>query len=246
MGTIESSVSSILLDRVAEWLTNSSLAGDELENIVRGFCERLTAAGLPLARVHLTFSMLHPLYDALSFTWRRASGVTIEGYRMPGGPEAGPLPAKPLLLPARQQSAAHAPPADSSDGQTEFPIFEDLRKESITDYLAFVQPFGDGSVQGMMGSWSTDQPRRLFRRHDRRAAQHAEPSGGRRQDGGAGQARQQHADHLSRRRRRQAGAERPDPPRRWRDDPRRPRHGRHARNPPSMPKRKAGRPISTR
>jgi adenylate cyclase len=42
------------------------------------------------------------------------------------------------------------------DGPNEFPIFEDLRKDSITDYLAFVQPFGDGSVQGMMGSWSTD------------------------------------------------------------------------------------------
>ncbi len=58
MSTIESSVSSILLDRVAEWLTNSSLAGDDLENIVRGFCERIAAAGLPLARVHLSFSML--------------------------------------------------------------------------------------------------------------------------------------------------------------------------------------------
>ena len=42
------------------------------------------------------------------------------------------------------------------EGPAEFPIFEDLRKDAITDYLAFVQPFGDGSVQGMMGSWSTD------------------------------------------------------------------------------------------
>jgi adenylate cyclase len=45
MGAIDSRVSSILLDRVAEWLTNSSLAGDDLENIVRGFCERIAAAG---------------------------------------------------------------------------------------------------------------------------------------------------------------------------------------------------------
>ena len=53
-------VSVILLDRVADWLTQSSLAGEDLESVVRGLCERLTAAGLPIKRVHLSFSMLHP------------------------------------------------------------------------------------------------------------------------------------------------------------------------------------------
>ncbi|MFF0923114.1 adenylate/guanylate cyclase domain-containing protein [Rhizobium leguminosarum] len=155
MSTIESSVSSILLDRVAEWLTNSSLAGDELENIVRGFCERLTAAGLPLARVHLSFSMLHPLYDALSFTWRRASGVTIEGFRMPAGQKPDRFLQSPYYY-LLDNNLQHIRRRLIQDGPNEFPIFEDLRKDSITDYLAFVQPFGDGSVQGMMGSWSTD------------------------------------------------------------------------------------------
>ncbi|KQV70426.1 adenylate/guanylate cyclase domain-containing protein [Rhizobium sp. Root1220] len=155
MGTIESSVSSILLDRVAEWLTNSSLAGDDLENIVRGFCERIAAAGLPIARVHLTFSMLHPLYDALSFTWRRASGVTIEGYRHAVGQKPDRFLQSPYyyLLDNNLQHIRRRIPAD---GPAEFPVFADLRQEHITDYLAFVQPFGDGSVQGMMGSWSTD------------------------------------------------------------------------------------------
>ena len=38
-------VSTILMDKVADWLTGSSLAGDDLETMVRGFCERLAAAG---------------------------------------------------------------------------------------------------------------------------------------------------------------------------------------------------------
>jgi len=79
--TVHSTVSDILLDKVAEWLTQAALTGENLESIVRGFCERMAASGLPVARVHLTFSMLHPLYDALGFTWRRAGGLTIEGYR---------------------------------------------------------------------------------------------------------------------------------------------------------------------
>lgn len=155
MSTIESSVSSILLDRVAEWLTNSSLAGDDLENIVRGFCERIAAAGLPIARVHLTFSMLHPLYDALSFTWRRSSGVTIEGYRHSAGAKPDRFLQSPYYY-LLDNNLQHIRRRMSKEGPAEFPIFDDLRKEKITDYLAFVQPFGDGSVQGMMGSWSTD------------------------------------------------------------------------------------------
>ena len=148
MGAIDTRVSSILLDRVAEWMTNSSLAGDDLENIVRGFCERIAAAGLPIARVHLTFSMLHPLYDALSFTWKRASGVTIEGYRHAAGQKPDRFLQSPyyyLLDNNLQHIRRHIP----ADGQVEFPVFADLRAERITDYLAFVQPFGDGSVQGL-------------------------------------------------------------------------------------------------
>lgn len=155
MSTIDSSVSSILLDRVAEWLTNSSLAGDDLENIVRGFCERIAAAGLPIARVHLTFSMLHPLYDALGFTWRRGSGVTIEGYRHSVGAKPDRFLQSPYYY-LLDNNLQHIRRRISHDGPAEFPIFEDLRAEKMTDYLAFVQPFGDGSVQGMMGSWSTD------------------------------------------------------------------------------------------
>ena len=37
-----------------------------------------------------------------------------------------------------------------------FPIFGDLLKEGLTDYLAFVAPFDAAKQQGMMGSWSTN------------------------------------------------------------------------------------------
>src|SRR6186997_1394314 len=70
-----------LIDRVADWLIATALSGADLETVVRGFCYRLAATGLPLARVHLTFSMLHPLYRAMGFTWRRTEGLQVEGYR---------------------------------------------------------------------------------------------------------------------------------------------------------------------
>ncbi|TJW57366.1 MAG: adenylate/guanylate cyclase domain-containing protein, partial [Mesorhizobium sp.] len=85
MSTAQAEISTILMDKVADWLTQSALAGDALETLVRGFCERLAAAGLPLKRVHLSFSMLHPLYDALGFTWLRGQGMEVEGFRKQDG-----------------------------------------------------------------------------------------------------------------------------------------------------------------
>src|SRR6476659_1185922 len=58
MSTAQAEISAILVDRVADWLAQSALAGNDLETLVKGFCERLAAAGLPLKRVHLSFSML--------------------------------------------------------------------------------------------------------------------------------------------------------------------------------------------
>ncbi|MEZ2218479.1 adenylate/guanylate cyclase domain-containing protein [Rhizobium sp. RCC_161_2] len=152
--TVHSSVSDIFLDKVAEWLTQAALTGEDLETIVRGFCERMAASGLPIARVHLTFSMLHPLYDALGFTWRRAGGLTIEGYRhMDDKPERFVQSPYYYLL---SNNLLHLRRRIDVDGPLEFPVFKDLREEKITDYIAFVQTFGAGSAQGMMGSWSTD------------------------------------------------------------------------------------------
>jgi adenylate cyclase len=150
-------VSTILMDRVADWLTHSSLAGDDLETMIRGFCERLAAAGLPLARVHLTFSMLHPLYDALGFTWQRGSGIQIEGIRNKPGERSERFLRSPYyhLL---ANKLDHLRRRIDPSGPSEFPVFEDLKKLGITDYIAFKHYFGAGKEQGMMGSWSTDSP----------------------------------------------------------------------------------------
>ena len=148
-------ISQILMDKVADWLTDSSLAGDDLETMVRGFCERVAAAGAPLVRVHLTFSMLHPLYDALGFTWERGRGMEIESFRR----AAGVPPERFLRSPyyhLLSNKLDHLRRRIDSSQPSEFPIFDDLKLLGATDYLAFVHSFGGNSDQGMMGSWTTD------------------------------------------------------------------------------------------
>jgi len=151
-------VSESLIERVSLWLQQSALKGTDLETLVHGLCERLAAAGVPLLRVHLSFSMLHPLYDALGFTWVRGQGVEVEGFR-PAGSDADKArfiqsPYYYLLT----NNLPHLRRRIDAMTPSEFAIFDDLKAMNATDYLAFVQSFDDEATRGMVGSWTTDAP----------------------------------------------------------------------------------------
>ncbi|MEA3533967.1 adenylate/guanylate cyclase domain-containing protein [Rhizobium sp. CC-YZS058] len=153
-----SRVSSHLLDRVSLWLKQAALSDEPLETIVTGFCERLAASGLPLARVHLSFAMLHPLYDALGFTWLRGKGVTVEGFRADESEGNTDRFLRSPYYYLLSNNLEHLRRRIDPSQPAEFPIFEDLKADGITDYIAFMQPFGGASGQGMVGSWATDLP----------------------------------------------------------------------------------------
>jgi adenylate cyclase len=155
MDMTPASTSVILLDKVSDWLMQTAIRGADLESVVNGFCERLAAAGVPLARIHLTFSMLHPLYRAMGFTWRRGTGVTSEGYRHAASEGASDRFLKSPYYYLLNNNLDHVRRRIIPDEAPEFPILEDLQKEGMTDYLAFAAGFGDDSSQGMMGSWAT-------------------------------------------------------------------------------------------
>lgn len=151
------STSSILVDRLADWLMTQALEDTDLETIVRGCCDRLAAAGLPLARANFSFSVLHPLYRAMGFTWWRGKPMEVEGYRhVPEGATDRFLKSPYYFI--LKNGLEHMRRRLDSGGAVEFPLFEDLRAAGLTDYLAFVNQFRRGSGQGMLGSWATDVP----------------------------------------------------------------------------------------
>lgn len=153
---LPSSTSTALIDKVVSWLMKQALSDSDLETVVRGACERLLAAGIPLCRVHLSFSVLHPLYRAMGFTWIRGRGLEIEGYRHVRSGSAEPFRNSPYFY-MLSNGLEHMRRNLMTGCQMEFPIFQDLRKLGVTDYLAFVTTFDQTSAQGMLGSWSTDQ-----------------------------------------------------------------------------------------
>ena len=156
MSTVPADISAVLVDNVADWLMKSALAGADVEEIIRGFCERLAAAGVPLARIHLSISVLHPLYRATGFMWRRGQGLTAESYRHVQSSKTDVFKRSPYYY-LLSNNLDHLRRRIDVSAPSEFPVFDDLKELGLTDYLAFVHPFNFGSSQAMMGSWSTDR-----------------------------------------------------------------------------------------
>ncbi|MDB5553633.1 MAG: adenylate/guanylate cyclase protein [Rhizobium sp.] len=149
-------ISESLIERVSLWLQQSALGGSDLEGLVHGLCERLAAAGVPLLRVHLSFSMLHPLYDALGFTWVKGKGVSVEGFRPHSSDGEKDRFLKSPYFYLLSNGLPHLRRRIDPMTPSEFGIFEDLKEMGGTDYLAFVESFGEDTTRGMVGSWTTD------------------------------------------------------------------------------------------
>ncbi len=155
---VDHAISDTLMDEVSAWLKQASLRSTDLETVIRGCCERLAATGLPLKRINISLSILHPLYRAMGFTWRRGEGLKVEGYRhVEAGQEEDDGLRKSPYYQLINNGLEHMRRRIDVDCKAEFPIFEDFKKEGITDYLAFFLPFGEDSGQGIVGSWSTDR-----------------------------------------------------------------------------------------
>ena len=147
----------VLVDNLANWLMQEALAERPLEPIVTNCCERLYAAGIPIARAFFAFTVLHPLHSAIGITWTRGNGVTVENYpHVPGGVSESFRRSPHFYMLERKLDVMRVRLTDST--KVNFPILDDLRADGMTDYLAFSIDFSMLGGRGMMGSWSTDNP----------------------------------------------------------------------------------------
>src|SRR5512142_2592754 len=57
------------IDALNAWLANAGLRGEPEDALVRGFCERAFAAGLPIRRALVLIDTLHPVYEGRVVRW---------------------------------------------------------------------------------------------------------------------------------------------------------------------------------
>jgi adenylate cyclase len=153
---------SILIDNVTDWLMGEALGHPKIEDLVEGTATRVDAAGIPLQRFHISFSLLHPLYDGMGITWRRGEKLEVNRFERSDGPENPSWTNSPLNYMIQHRVTSLRRRLVGPEAVVDFPVLEELRAAGATDYFAFAIPFGIGRDDGLVGSWVTDRKRGFF------------------------------------------------------------------------------------
>ncbi len=139
-----------------DWLVRESGTIPFVDNLLAELCSRLTLEGLPLARVSLHLRTLHPQFLGARMLWHRGmdtAELSLVGHSMRDDPRFLHSPVRALYEGAegiRHRLDVH------DDGGDEYSIYEELRAEGLTDYVALPLVTTDGKRHAT--SWSTDQP----------------------------------------------------------------------------------------
>jgi adenylate cyclase len=141
------------LQELTGWLIDGARSAPSPPRMMAETCERLVAAGLPLWRVGVFVRTLHPDIIGRNFVWRPGAEVVVgsANYEIVDSPE---FRSSPLAIVFREGREVRAL-LDGPDSKR-FPLFDDLRAEGVTDYIALPILHIDGSVHA--SSWTTKQP----------------------------------------------------------------------------------------
>ena len=150
-----------LVDAVADWLMARALADTPMETLMRGCCERLSAAGIPLTRGHIGFRTLHPLFEAVTVSWLRDGELQTNQI-----PHADAESEEWLVSPHKWMIDRNIlqlrRQLTGREAQLDFPLLRKFSDMGATDYLAYLVPFEQSdpagrSRMGIIGSGLTDR-----------------------------------------------------------------------------------------
>jgi adenylate cyclase len=142
---------------IVDWLLGRAVGTFELPALIDELCPRLVAAGLPLARVNASFSILHPLFRAQSITWwgqRRP----LEHDRMPHTLAPQAWNRSPYAYMIKSNIGLLRLSTSDDEAVARHPLLADLREFGLTEYLARAVPFDRSRQSGLMMSFATDHP----------------------------------------------------------------------------------------
>jgi adenylate cyclase len=140
------------LQELTDWLIDGAPSRTPV-SLLAETCERLVAAGLPLWRVGAFVRTLHPDAFGRSFIWRQGGEVVVNtaDFDFPDSPQYIQSPLA-LLYASGQEVRFRLDDPESR----RFPLFDDLRPEGVTDYVALPLHFTDGTTHAT--SWTTKHP----------------------------------------------------------------------------------------
>ncbi|MBK8174665.1 MAG: adenylate/guanylate cyclase domain-containing protein [Rhodospirillales bacterium] len=143
------------LNPLIAWLWETGWNIGSLPDLTRGLGHAMNAAGVPTFRLRLTLRTMHPQLAGLSHTWRRDTDE-IEEFWPPLSVLQQDLFLKSPYALIFQGAGAVRRRLDLPDTAMDFPILEELKALSATDYVALPLVFGDGRISAV--TIATDRP----------------------------------------------------------------------------------------
>jgi adenylate cyclase len=145
---------------IGDWIVQQGLASDDLPGLLSGFCERIVALGVPLWRGHMSLATLHPMYEAMGYSWRRTQGLTHDRYEH-GSTSREVWQRSPVRFLVENRVPRLRNRLEQGEGTETFPVLADLRAEGATDWFGRLVGFGDrtqrAGLPGMATTWTSDR-----------------------------------------------------------------------------------------
>jgi adenylate cyclase len=140
---------------VLDWLIGDARRLPDAPTVLAELGRRLVAQGLPLARASFHLRVLHPQLFGVGYYWQRGSDQ-IRMFRAEHGIERTEVFLRSPMRVLFEGAGAVRQRLDLPDVEFAFPLFDQLRAEGLTDYVALPVTFTDGKTHGT--TWSSDRP----------------------------------------------------------------------------------------
>jgi adenylate cyclase len=134
------------------WLVSQGLTSLPENDLLRGFCERCRAAGLPLSRGIVFIDTLHPIFEGRGFRWNdsETNESDVFEYGSTSGGDAGQTWRRSTFF--HMLEHGHDEMAiDLADCATlDFSMINELADKGHKHFVAFVHRFGEAGTIGEM------------------------------------------------------------------------------------------------
>jgi adenylate cyclase len=131
-----------------DWIIEQGLRGTDVGSLLSGFTDRLVAEGMPLVRAYLALPTVNPTIRVYTHVWTRSAGLIVEGVSHERNELAfDRSPFNHMMQ--TEQTSCYWRVDDPKDRQ--FDVFDDVRREGGTDYLARLYSFDNTSAPDLRG-----------------------------------------------------------------------------------------------
>jgi adenylate cyclase len=152
----QDTASTVLGNAVVDWLADEALLESEPVALYGELCRRLRGIGIPVLRGHVTFRILHPLYDASAVNWTAATGAVVDHF----SPEDSGH--ERFLRSPIGHVVAHALPVlrrrlTGPTALLDFDVLDEFRAIGGTDYIVFLIVYDPVAQNGILCTWLGDR-----------------------------------------------------------------------------------------